>query len=286
MYPDKLGNANVSVYYESDIFAKHLNKMAYAYSQKEVSTGMHSHDFYELIIILGERGCHYIGNMKIPVTSGDVFIIPPGVEHGYFFPEPVNVFYILFHSSFMEKYYENLLLVPGFSTLFEIEPYLRQVYEKHLFLHLDKQKFEAFQEKIDDILKYDKAGYQEYQIFAELHFVSELSLLMQQRNEKIQSSSHEDSEIFKVLTYIQEHFHQRITIGELMRVANMSRPTLHRHFKAVTQTTPMKYILNLRLNAVKNRLSETDETKTVLAQEYGFYDSSHLNKHLNEKKRV
>ena len=286
MYPDKLENSDVSVYHETDIFAKHLNKMAHAYSQKENTTGMHAHDFYELIIILSGSGCHYIGNMKIPVAVGDVFVIPPGVEHGYYFPEPVNVFYILFHSSFMEKYYESLLKVPGFSTLFEIEPYLRQVYEKHLFLHLDNPRLEVFKEKIDDILKHDKMGYQEYQIFAELHFVSELSLLMQQMNEKVQNSSNGDADILKVLSYIQENFNQKITVEELMKIANMSRPTLHRHFKEVTQTTPLKYILNLRLKAVKNRLSETGENKTELAQEYGFYDSSHLNKHLNDKKRA
>jgi AraC-like DNA-binding protein len=47
----------------------------------------------------------------------------------------------------------------------------------------------------------------------------------------------------------------------------------------------MEYILNLRLNAVKNRLSQTgNPNKTELAQEYGFYDSSHLNKYLKDKK--
>lgn len=286
MYPDKLKKSDISVYHENDIFAKHLNKMAHAYSQNEETTGMHAHDFYELIIILGDSGCHYIGNMKMSVTAGDVFVIPPGVEHGYYFPEPVNVFYILFHSSFMEKYYESLIKVPGFSTLFEIEPYLRQVYEKRLFLHVDKPHFEILKEKIDDILKHDKAGYQEYQIFAALHLVGELSILMQQKNEKCQDSSRDDADILKVLSYIQENYNQKITIEELMKIANMSRPTLHRHFKAMTQTTPLKYILNLRLKAVKNRLSETGENKTELAQEYGFYDSSHLNKHLNDKKRA
>ena len=283
MYPDKLGSSKVSVYHENDIFAKHLNKAAVAYAQNEATTGMHAHDFYELIIILGNGGCHYIGDMKIPVTAGDVFVIPPGVEHGYYFEEQVDVFYILFHSSFMERYYEKLTAVPGFSALFEIEPYLRRVYEKHLFLHLDKQKLEIFKEKITDILKYTKEGYQEHQTFAILHFVSEISLLMHQKNEKSQDAASEDADIFKVLEYIQENFNRKITVEELMGVANMSRPTLHRHFKAVTQDTPMNYILNLRLNAVKNRLFETKETKTELAQEYGFYDSSHLNKYLREK---
>jgi AraC-like DNA-binding protein len=286
MFPDKLESLNVSIIHESDVFAKRPGKTVHAYSHNEATTGMHSHDFYELIIILGNNGCHYIGDMKIPTTAGDVFVIPPGVEHGYYFPEKLEVFYILLHSSFMEKYYETLLSVPGFSALFEIEPYLRQVYEKHLFLHLESRKLELFKEKIIDILKYDTPEYYEYQTFSVLHFISELSLLMQKNTEKGKNSSKEDSDIFKVLAYIQENFNQKITVAELMKVANMSRPTLHRRFKSVTQTTPMEYILNLRLNAVKNRLSQTgDANKTELAQEYGFYDSSHLNKHLKDKKR-
>jgi AraC-like DNA-binding protein len=287
MYPDKSENSSVFIIHENDIFSKYQNKTVHAYSHNEATTGMHSHDFYELIIILDNNGCHYIGDMKIPTCAGDVFVIPPGIEHGYYFPESLNVFYILFHSSFIEKYYKTLLSVPGFSALFEIEPYLRQVYEKHLFLHLDKSKLEIFKEKIENILKYDKPEYYEYQTFAILHFISELSLLMQQKNESTQNLSKDDSDIFKVLKYIGENFNQKITIEELMKVANMSRPTLHRHFKAVTQMSPMEYILNIRINAVKNRLSQTaDANKTELAQEYGFYDSSHLNKHLKDKKRA
>ncbi len=286
MFPDKLENLNISVIHENDVFAKFPNKIVHAYLYNEATTGMHSHDFYELIIILGKSGCHYIGDMKIPITAGDVFVIPPGVKHGYCYSEKLQVFYILFHSSFIEKYYETLLSVPGFSALFEIEPYLRQVYEKHLFLHLEKQKIQLFKEKIDDILKHDKPGYHEYQTFSILHFISELSLLMQQKTEKSQKSSKEDADIFKVLEYIQKNLNQKITIGDLMKVANMSRSTLHRHFKSVTQSTPMEYILNLRLNAVKSSLSQTSETKTKLAQEYGFYDSSHLNKYLKDKKRA
>lgn len=285
MFPDKLESLNVSIIHESNVFAKHPNKIVLAYSHSEATTGMHSHDFYELIIILENNGCHYIGDMKIPTTAGDVFVIPPGVKHGYYFPEKLEVFYILFHSSFMQKYYETLLSVPGFPALFEIEPYLRQVYEKHLFLHLESRKLELFKEKINDILKHDKTGYHEYQTFSILHFISELSLLMQQKTEKNQNFSKEDSDIFKVLEYIGENLNKKITVEELMKVANMSRPTLHRRFKSVTQTTPMEYILNLRLNAVRNRLSQTgNPNKTELAQEYGFYDASHLNKHLKEKK--
>ena len=101
---------------------------------------------------------------------------------------------------------------------------------------------------------------------------------MQKQNQS--STSNENRDIFKVLEYIQAHYEEKILLEDLMAVANMSRPTLHRHFKAITQMTPKQYILKLRLSAVRDQLSRHTESKTQIAQKFGFFDTSHLNKQL------
>ena len=70
-----------------------------------------------------------------------------------------------------------------------------------------------------------------------------------------------------------------------MRISNMSRPTLHRHFKKVTKITPMEYIINTRVEAAKNQLIDSDKSITEIAHSLGFYDTSHMNKHLYDKRK-
>ena len=240
---------------------------------------MHWHEFYEVNIVLKGRGCHYIGEMMIPIASGEVFIIPPNVYHGYLCEDGLDVAHILLKKDFVERYYEELSKLPGFSTLFEIEPYLRQVYDQHLFLQLDAFTVEKLGIEIATVQKHTEDQFNTYQSIYVLHLLSELCFAMYRKN----NSASIDGDILKVLEYIQKHYSEKIGVEQLMHLANMSRPTLHRRFKAITQQSPMQYIIGLRTGAARTRILAHMENKTQIAQQYGFYDTSHLNKHLHKK---
>jgi quercetin dioxygenase-like cupin family protein len=44
---------------------------------------LHEHDFHELVVIFGGEGTHYTRNQQYRIRQGDIFLIPPGIEHGY-----------------------------------------------------------------------------------------------------------------------------------------------------------------------------------------------------------
>lgn len=87
---------------------------------------MHSHQFYEINIITKGEGRHYIADTYLPATVGDVFVIPPEVSHGYFTLDTLDIAHILLTKSFVSRYREELLEIPGYDLFFEIEPSLRQ----------------------------------------------------------------------------------------------------------------------------------------------------------------
>ena len=266
------------LYEEDEIFGDSTDKLVDISIHENCHVGMHNHNFYEINIVLSGEGKHYIGDMSMPAIPGDIFIIPIGVYHGYVCTRELDVAHVILKNSFMERYYDELLRIPGFSALFEIEPYLRQIYDEHLFLHLDRNSLEKTSTEITDIISLSENCYESYKSIYTLRLLSLLSIEMQKQNQS--STSNENRDIFKVLEYIQAHYEEKILLEDLMAVANMSRPTLHRHFKAITQMTPKQYILKLRLSAVRDQLSRHTESKTQIAQKYGFFDTSHLNKQL------
>ncbi len=245
---------------------------------------MHSHNFYELIVVMSGRGCHYIGEMSFPISQGDVFVIPPGVAHGYYCEESeeLNICYFLFRTEFMKRYYSDILTVPGATTLFELEPYLRQVYESKLFLHISGNDFERLKEQITEITSHNSEPYSAYYDFSVLYTVGLLCCLMNAQNKNIGRLTSADKEILGLLNYIGEHFDERLTVTDICKISNMSRATLHRRFKAVTKLSPMEYIMRLRLKEVKNLIEASELSKTAIAQIYGFYDASHMQKCLKE----
>ena len=44
---------------------------------------MHAHNYYELNVVTKGECRHYFNNKSHPAKAGDIFIIPPYTEHGY-----------------------------------------------------------------------------------------------------------------------------------------------------------------------------------------------------------
>jgi hypothetical protein len=50
---------------------------------KQPDITLHAHEFSELVIITGGHGTHFTQTGNYPVSTGDVFVIDPGLGHGY-----------------------------------------------------------------------------------------------------------------------------------------------------------------------------------------------------------
>lgn len=280
MYPPKLKNYGQYYFYERYEFCRGNNELVNIYLHRNYNIGMHCHDFYEINIILNGDGCHYIGEMAIPISGGEVFVIPPNVAHGYFCKNELHVFHILLKNNFIEKYREDLENVPCFSTLFEIEPFLRQVYNNFMYLSLSDKQLSEISDQLNHITKYSEPKYLMHQTLFTVGLLNRLCILMEKQKNKNENVQNENTDIVNVLEYIQSHYNEKITIDDLTKISNMSRPTLHRHFKKITKMTPMEYIISIRVAAAKNLLSDTEKSRTEIAHNLGFYDTSHMNKHL------
>ena len=109
-----------------------VNKEHYIYTDKECfhndsrlvrgfikynfNEGMHLHEFYEINIILNGVGCHYLENDMIRAEKGDVFVISPGVKHGYVSEGNFDIYVLLLSKRFMKKFGYDLKKLKYFNS--------------------------------------------------------------------------------------------------------------------------------------------------------------------------
>lgn len=83
--------------------------------------------------------------------------------------------------------------------------------------------------------------------------------------------------IIKSIKYINDNIKKKLTIDEICQYINLSKFYFSRIFKQEVGVTPYRYILNCKVEAVKNDLIDGVDINTIVSK-YEFYDLSHLNK--------
>ncbi|HBR95995.1 MAG TPA: AraC family transcriptional regulator [Gammaproteobacteria bacterium] len=71
------------------------------------------------------------------------------------------------------------------------------------------------------------------------------------------------AQIGRVTAWLRQHYRQPIRVTELADMANMSAASFHRHFKAVTQVSPVQFQKNLRLQEARNLLIYEPEIAAI-----------------------
>ena len=93
-------------------------------------------------------------------------------------------------------------------------------------------------------------------------------------------------EMEEVLTYVMNHYSEKIEVGELARLVHLSVSQFDRRFKQLFQMTPQQYILRVRINTACHRLTNGRQTIAEIAQQTGFYDQSYFTKQFRRQMKM
>ncbi|KZD09511.1 AraC family transcriptional regulator [Oceanibaculum pacificum] len=83
--------------------------------------------------------------------------------------------------------------------------------------------------------------------------------------------------IGRATAWLREHFAEALCVSTLAAKANMSVPTFHRHFKAVTSLTPIQFQKRIRLQEARRGLSKAS-TISAVAYDVGYESISQFNR--------
>lgn len=269
-------------FYYKDCFKQDVQyHFVSSYFDTNFPIAMHYHDFYEINIITEGKGFHYIENRVFEANAGSVFVIPPNIKHGYNTDSSLTVYHLLLSYPFLRHYKNEIESFKGYSFLFSIEPKLRLSYKEQLFFVLSKANLTEITKLMVEISKYEHSEAPHDHV---LQNIKALILISDLCNFFVSSSFYSEKTSFKnspylilhTMEYIYSHFDEPIRIETLLKIANMSRSNFFHQFKLMCGITPNDYIINCRIEHSKELLTNTNMSITDIAQECGFFDSSHF----------
>ena len=285
MFPKKLPDEEHRVWTLSDCCEGQGFEYSEIFIHKNYGIGMHTHSFYEINIVVGGRGRHYIEENSTEAERGCVFVIPPNVRHGYYNEKSLDVLHIILFDTFFKIFDKELESLSGYRILFEIEPLIRSEYSHDLFLRLNDAKTDIISGRFNayETLFPDGEG---RKIVCNAVALEICVLLCRYASEyfNIKSvSKPSDKAVVRTLEYIINNLSGDVSVERLAGLAFLSKTAYERRFKALCGFTPMQYLLECRLSKVKELLKNEEISIARAAAECGFYDASHLNRHFKRK---
>jgi AraC-like DNA-binding protein len=84
--------------------------------------------------------------------------------------------------------------------------------------------------------------------------------------------------VARAIRFIREHFSETIRIEQLAELAAMSPSSLHRHFRAVTDMTPIQFQKRVRLQEARSRLLAEPDDVAGAGFAVGYESASQFNR--------
>lgn len=281
MYPEKLPQSEIYRYHNEDQFYEG-RAMIRGFVEADYNKGMHIQEFWEINIVMGEEGRHYIGEHSMPVKRGDVFIIPPDMPHGYVGKPGFDVFHVLINNLFMEKYRADLQTLPSFFVLFTAEPIMRTSGAEPLHLTLSEEQFVRIEAFLREIERYSMPNAEANLIVCNSFTLILITKLCELYTENVRATQRiadpEDRAFMTALAQIHERYYEKISISQLAKTAQLSRSAFIRKFQEICRMPPAQYLVKRRIEAAEHMLLNSVLSVAEIAEKTGFYDASHLMK--------
>jgi len=245
---------------------------------QEDTEGLHFHDFHELVIITKGTGTHVTGQERYVISPGDVFLIRPGISHGYRDTENLELINILYFPNKLKIPDFDLENQPGYIAFFELEPKLRAKhnFEGRLRLNIeDLMESNIIVSQIENEIKNEKSG---FRYMAISHFMRLRGFLARCYASQKSESSQVLLRLGELLQYIDRNIEQPLPLSSLIKKARMSQSTLNRIFRQALNCSPIEYILKKRVIYASALMREKHLSVSEAAMESGFNDSNYFSR--------
>jgi transcriptional regulator GlxA family with amidase domain len=84
--------------------------------------------------------------------------------------------------------------------------------------------------------------------------------------------------IAEAITHLEKQYRETMDLDELARIAHMSKRSFLRTFKAATNSSPIAYLIQVRLNQAMRLLRQSNQSITDIAFLVGFNDSNYFSR--------
>jgi AraC-like DNA-binding protein len=240
------------------------------------SRKIHSHDFHEMMIVIGGVAIHHMEDCHVTVSMGDVFVIPPGHMHGYDVPENsgVQVLNVLFDLKELKMNTRDLEQIPGFHALFSVK--LFSNHEPHLKLPAKDLSF--VNSLVEEIEREQEEMAPGCEFYCETK-LRELMVFLARRYSHVATPSGKNVlKLGELISYMEKHLGEDLRFEELAKAIHMSPTSLRRTFQETFNCSPMAYLQQLRVKRAMLLLADPMKSISDVAFDVGFNDSGYFSR--------
>lgn len=243
----------------------------------------HSHNFWEIVVINGGNGKHWLEGQSFPVSSGDVFLIQERQRHYFHELQGLELINILYDPERLRLPEGELRKLPGYTAMFMLEPQHRRHHRFSSRLHLkplDLAPSLQFIDKIETAITMKEAGWEVTSLTA----LQELIIYLSKRY--VSADSPDATSLLRVadvIALLEKEYMNPWKLDDLVRTANMSKGNLIRIFKNATNQTPIEYLIEIRIQHAMGLLRTTNLPITEIAYQVGFSDGNYFSRHFRNK---
>ncbi len=245
----------------------------------------HFHHECQLTYIMKGKGQRCTGDQLEDFESDELTFIGPGLPHVWYnspteTDQEQNV-------QFITLYFDPEALLSFCSLLFEtsqLKDFLERSRQGMLFYGETKNKLKKILYKIFAVPEVQKTAYLFESLGILLH-TQEYSKLS--NKPYIDGLAGKDGEIiFSIYTYVFENFSDDISLDEAAKLANLTKPSFCRFFKARTRKTFSKFVNEVRINEACRLLVQEENPITHIAYACGFNSLPNFNKFFKSIKGI
>jgi AraC family L-rhamnose operon transcriptional activator RhaR/AraC family L-rhamnose operon regulatory protein RhaS len=275
-----------SFYYAKDIFIYPGFPFFVGGARVADSFDIHDHDFAELVVIHKGRGIHSIENQDYPISAGDVYVIKPGIKHGFHGCRNLILSNLSYDPDNFLISSDTLKQIPGFHTLFFLEPLFRKQHRFECRLRLSPATLSEAGLMIDNMYREFNRPSPGHLDLIRAYFTELVVLLSRAYGAMPKGETKMLFGIAGALAWLETHCLSKISLEDLAEKAGMSSRHFLRLFKTDYHMTPTEYIITKRLENAVRLMKVPEKTLTEIAFESGFEDSNYFSRAFRKWKGV
>ena len=251
-------------------------KIVWMGQQEDIS--LHDHPFYELVVVFDGEGIHVCGLEEYRIGAGDIFLLKPGIAHGYRQTENLELVNILYQPENLNLNLYDLGTLPGYHAFFEFEPAMRRQHGFSGRMRLNGEYLDALHHLVvqlrDELKNIGNGG-----LFSGVAYLMQIFIFISRNYSGMKNPVQMDLlRLGATLAYIRAHCTRPLTLEDISRKAAMSQSTLYRVFMKAVGMSPVNYVISQRLALAKQLLADSDEEISSIAQQSGFSDSNYFSR--------
>ena len=246
--------------------------------KRERSFQIHHHIDFELCYIEFGKGIYKSGN-KYEINDGDLFIFKPNKAHCITDISSENMQVINLHIN--PQYFRFMRPISENDNNFGIKFLANDFKSDKLSDFASESSNEKIVSDIYSLVSEFSEKKPNYIFKAETllnDIIIELSRYQIPRIDKSVSSTKCSDDIFRTVSYINEHFNENLTLNNLAKKANLSRTYYSYIFKSLIGLTVWEYISIKRIDYALSELKTTDKNILDIALSCGFNNTANFNK--------